>query len=85
MEINLRYTKHQAARGTRPDAETPDRYYLFKNVSLLHATYQIKLLTYFASINKKKLIIRVPKTCKATASLLEMLRTHSKHIALERI
>lgn len=85
MEITFKYTKHQVPRRTIPDDEDATKYYLLKNVSILHATYQIRLLTYYAIQNNKKLIIRVPKHCKKGDSLKEFMKEYSKSIKIERV
>ena len=57
-------------RGTRPDVDDPERgYWLLKNVSRLHLTYQIKLLGYLATKNDRYLFIKVPKTCELSPTL----------------
>ena len=48
MLMDSRYTRHQIPRGARADAETNDRIVLVKNVPLLRATYQIRLLAFRA-------------------------------------
>jgi hypothetical protein len=48
-------TKHQAARGTQPDANRNGELWLIKRTSELHATYQIGLLTLGAVKENKKL------------------------------
>ena len=57
-----RYTKHQVARGTLPDAENRTTLFLLKNVSQLRLTYQIRLLTFRAIDTQRKLAIHLPKT-----------------------
>jgi hypothetical protein len=84
-DIRLRYTRHQTPRGTRADAEKGDKLYLFKNVSRLHATYQIRLLAFRAHKEGKKLIIRVPKNCSKEESLEEFLRANGHLVILERV
>ena len=59
-------------RGTRPDAETPDRIHLIKNVSALRATYQVRLLALKASSEGKKLVLHVPAACRFDPSLAEL-------------
>lgn len=66
-------TRHQVPRGARADAETIDKIYLVKNVSILRATYQIRLLAFKAASNHKKLILKVPKTCRFDISLMELM------------
>lgn len=62
MEMEYRYTKQQVARGARADAERNDAYFLFKNVTALRLTYQIRLLAFRARESRRKLIIRVPSS-----------------------
>ena len=52
--MEFKQTKRQVARGTRADAETYDKLFLFKNVALLRATYQVRLLLYRAIQEKKE-------------------------------
>lgn len=72
--MKLKYTQYQVPRGSLPDAETLDKIYLIKNVSELRATYQIKLLAYRAAENNKKLIIKLPDTCKIHGSLKRLIK-----------
>jgi len=85
MEMNYRYTQHQITRGTRPDAETFNRYFLLKNVSVLRATYQIRLLVFLAFQNGKRLVIRVPSHCKAGESLKALMKSNPKLIEMEKV
>lgn len=80
-----RFTRHQVPRGTRPDAETHDRLYLLKNVSLLRATYQVRCLLERAQQTGKKLALRIPKTCKLGRDLVALRREHPKAIVVERV
>jgi len=64
---------HKIPRGTRPDAETPDRIILIKNVSLLRATYQVRLLALKAVEGRKKLILQVPRACRFDPSLTALI------------
>lgn len=73
------------SRGSMPDAEDEKYYYLFKKVSVLHATYQIRLLTFFAQKNNKKLIIRLPEEAKMGDSLRMFISEHQSYIRLERV
>jgi hypothetical protein len=56
-------------RGVRPDAETNDKVYLFKNVSSLRATYQIRLLALSAGAIGKRLVLKVPPACRFDQAL----------------
>ena len=84
-DVEWRQTRHQVARGTRPDAQDGDRVYLFKNVSTLRATYQIRLLTYMAARRGAVLIIEVPRYCEVMPSLARYLKSNRGHIRLERV
>ncbi len=53
--MELRYTRQQTARGSRPDATVGDTWYLLKNVSQLRLTYQIRLLTFGAMQSRARL------------------------------
>ena len=80
-----RYTKHQVARGARPDFETNDRIGLIKVVSLLRATYQIRLLALKAVETKKKLVIVLPKHGKLHPTLRDLQKQLPKTIRIERM
>jgi len=67
--MEFRYTSHQVPRGARADGEIYDKLFLFKNVSAMRLTYQVRLLAFRASESGKKLIIQVPKHCKVHPSL----------------
>ena len=71
----LRYTHHQVPRGSRPDAETIDKIYLIKNVSMLRATYQVRLLVFKAVESRKRLILKVPQSCQFHSSLKKLIKT----------
>lgn len=79
------YTKHQVIRGTRADAERHDAFFLIKNVSSLHLTYQIRLLTYRALETGRRLVIRVPNICKVHPTLRDFQREHSQYIRIEKV
>ena len=72
--MELKYTRHQVPRGVRPDAETNDKIYLIKNVLILRATYQVRLLLFFAKERHKKLILKVPQACKFHNSLKALIK-----------
>lgn len=84
-DFEFRYTRHQTPRGTRADAEQGHKLYLFKNVSSLHATYQIRLLTYRAQQEGKKLVIRVPKHCRKEDSLAKHMKAHPDLVVWEKV
>lgn len=82
--MEFRQTRRQVARGARPDAESYDKLFLFKNVSELRATYQIRLLLYRAIQEGKRLVIDVPKASKIHPSLKSLVRDNRKNISVER-
>jgi len=82
--IDYRYTEHQVARGSRPDAVKGTTAYLIKNVTQLRLTYQIRLLTFLAKERDAKLVIRVPKETRPSADLRAFLQEHSRVVKIER-
>jgi hypothetical protein len=83
--MQLRYTKFQVPRGAFADAETEDKIYLFKGVSLLRLTYQIRLLTFRATETNKKLVIRVPRRGTIHRSLKDFMGKFSTVIQIEKV
>ena len=75
MSMKYAYTRHQVPRGSRPDAETYDRMYLIKRLSVLRATYQVRLLAYSAVEQNKKLILSVPKECVFHGTLKDLVKS----------
>jgi len=57
---------------------------LFKRVSELRATYQIRLLTYFAIRDGRKLVVEVPRECKVHSDLLELAKQYPKNVTIAR-
>lgn len=82
--MKLRYTRHQVARGTRPDAEAGNKLYLLKKVSTLHATYQVRLLAFRAQQEQKQLVIRGPAELKPGSSLRDLMAELRGTIRIER-
>jgi len=82
--MNYRYTKHQSARGAFPDGQKDKEIYLFKNVSTLRATYQVRLLVFMASEAGRKLVIDVPQHFKPHPSLSRLLNEFPKTIRIEK-
>lgn len=70
-------------RGTQADAETFDRIFLFKNVSGLRATYQIRLLALNAGAMGKKLVLKVPRSCRFDDSLEGLIQAMPEVILRE--
>lgn len=83
--MQFRTTRHQVARGALADLETSSRIYLLKNVSMLRATYQVRLLLYKAVQTGKKLVLRIPRACKLAPELAELRREHRSSILVERV
>ena len=83
MEVERRYTRHQVARGSRPDATKGDTCYLIKNVPHMRLTYQVRLLAGMAEDRSMKLIIRLPAGATLSKSMQAFLREH-RHVRVER-
>ena len=82
--MKLQYTRHQVARGARPDAEVGNKIYLLKKASILHATYQIRLLAFRAQKERKQLVIRAPATLKVGPSLRDLMAELGSAIRIEK-
>ncbi|MDA9529571.1 hypothetical protein [Bradyrhizobium sp. CCBAU 25338] len=76
-------TQHQVPRGTRADAEKFNRLYLIKNVKMLRATYQIRLLAFKATSEGLKLVLKVPSACEFDRSLSELIEETDNTILRE--
>lgn len=76
-------TRHQVPRGARPDSEKLNHMYLFKNVSKLRATYQIRLLAFKAVDRKLKLVLRVPAACEFDPSLVKLMEICKRSVIRE--
>jgi hypothetical protein len=83
--VDYRYTRHQVARGARPDAADGGSWVLLKWVSELHLTYQIRLLTFAAAQERARLTIKVPKRCRLSPPLSEFLKQHKRLVKLQRV
>ena len=59
-------------RGSRPDFEAEGNMVLVKRVSHLRATYQIRLLAYFAMKQNRRLVVKVPNQCVIHESLTKL-------------
>lgn len=80
-----KYTRHQVPRGAMPDAEVGPRLYLIKNVTSLHATYQVRVLLYRAIESGKKLVLCIPRACRLETDLAALRKEHRKHFIVERV
>ena len=85
MQIEFRYTKHQTARGARPDNEVEDKLYLIKNVSEMRLTYQIRILADLARRRGQRLVVRLPRQARVHPSLRDFLSLHKETIKTERV
>lgn len=83
--IEYRYTRHQVARGSRPDAVSGTKAYLLKNVSELRLTYQIRLLTLLAAERRSVLIVRIPKSARVSRDLRDFANEHSSVLKIEKV
>ena len=78
------YTRHQTARGARPDADVNGKFYLIKKVSEMRLTYQIRVLTYAAKTTGRKLVIQLPPEAKVHTTLRDFVREHADIVKIER-
>ena len=82
--MEFRYTQHQVARGARPDAENQTQLFLFKKVSRLRATYQVRLLLFQAMTTGRTLVIVLPRGGQVDRTLKELSKRAPKHLVIER-
>ena len=82
MDIELRRTRHQVPRASRPDAATGDRWYLMKNVPLMRLTYQVRLLAYLAQQNAARLVVVLPSGTRLSADMQAFAQVNS--VTIER-
>lgn len=82
--MKFRVTRHQVARGSRPDGVGDASWYLIKAVSRLRLTYQIRLLTFGAGRSGARLVIVVPRSCQISQPLRRFLKEHKKFVELTR-
>lgn len=75
--------RNQRPRGSRPDGAVEDKWFLIKNVTELRLTHQIRLLTFMASQESKRLIIRVPKDAIIHPTLKAFVDEKKKVVAIE--
>ena len=61
-------------RGTLPDAVNNNAIYLIKATSILHATYQVRMLTFMARKEGKQLVLLLNAKCLLHECLLSWLR-----------
>ncbi len=83
--IDYRYTRHQVARGSHPDAVNGAKAYLFKNVSMLRLTYQIRLLTVPRPRAARQLVIRLPQSAQLSGDLRRFHQEHSATLKLQKV
>lgn len=84
-EIEFAVSRRQLPRGSLPDFQSDKEMCLFKNVTELRATYQIRLLLYRAVSEGKKLIVEVPEACVLSAPLAELTEKYSEHLEISRV
>jgi hypothetical protein len=72
------------AGGARPNFETNAKIGLIKNVSVLRATYQIRLLALRSVETKKTLVLVLPKHSKLHPTLRKLQKELSATIRVER-
>ena len=70
--MDFKPTAQRKLRGTKPDFVDETALHVLKAVSELRATYQIKLLAYFAVRDRKKLVIHLLKSGTIHGTLREL-------------
>jgi len=83
--MEYRYTPHQVARGSRPDAVAGNMWYLIKAASLVRLTYQIRILTFMATERGARLVIRVPKSSRVSPDLRAFVKANSRVLKVEKV
>jgi len=82
---HCRYSKFQTLRGALADAEQGNIIYLFKNVTELRLTYQIRLLSFRAIESSMQLVIQVPIKCKIHASLNNFVQSVGRKVQIRKV
>ena len=80
-----RITCHGLPRGSRPDATARRAIYLFKKVSRLRLTFQIRSLTEQARGRDMQLVLRVPHDTLLSPDLERFMLDNHETIAIERV
>lgn len=80
-----RYSGFQTMRGALADAEQGDKIFLFKNVSELRLTYQIRLLTFLAIEKRMRLVIQVPNKCRIHISLTNFVKSTGRKVQIKKV
>ena len=83
--MEYRYTGHQVARGSRPDAVSGNTLDLIKAPSLVRLTDQIRLLTFMATERGARLVIRVPRSSRVSADLRAFVKENSRVLKVEKV
>lgn len=83
--MELTYRDGGSARASRADAIDGDVWYLLKNVARLRLTYQIRLLTFAASEQGARLVIRVPRGCTPSRDLTAFIVAHGGLVRMEPV
>lgn len=75
MSFEFKKNNRGNLRGAMCDYENHLGFSIFKNVSYLRLTYQIKLLAYRAAKENKTLIISVPEICELSPSFIKLKKS----------
>lgn len=82
--MSLGDPRPRSPRGTRPDAERPGEFLVVKNVGVLGATYQMRLLIFLASQRGYHVVLRVPHHFTPAPSLSALLEQHPGVVRIEK-
>jgi hypothetical protein len=85
VESDRRRLTTPPLRGARADAIDGTTSYLFKSVSVLNATYQIRLLAFRAKCDGGRLVIRVPRDARIGESLRRLAQDSAGVIVIEKV
>jgi hypothetical protein len=77
-------SQKRCIRGTQADSIDADFFNLVKLTSVLRATYQIRLLTFFATQERKRLMIHIPMHCSLHRTLSELMNSCPGVIVISR-
>ncbi len=72
MEFEFKKNKSGRLRATMCDSESHLGFGLYKNVCMLHPTYQIRLYAFRAMKENKLLMIKVPNICELSPAFIDL-------------
>lgn len=73
----------RSPRGSMPDSVTEQAFYLIKACSVMRATYQVRLLTYFATQRGARLVLDLKPGCLVHDSLKRFAAQNPQHLHIQ--